>query len=153
MNLFLAVMISKQNDDDACVWYLINILLDTTIGVIFEWVLVRVIEVIARKNQIETLVSGNYYSQSTTEFDDYQLDYSIWAIQAGLWCIICSLMKLFVYFIMLTFPVILEDMGNAMLESISVYPRLELVVVMVIVPFILNCCQVIYIYINSISSG
>ena len=41
LNLFLAVTISKQNDEDACVWYLDNVLLDTSIGVLFQWILVR----------------------------------------------------------------------------------------------------------------
>jgi uncharacterized membrane protein len=143
MNLMLAVMLSKQNEDDACVWYLINCLLDTCIGVMFEWVLVRLIEIIARRKKIETLVSGCYYSQSTVEFDDYNIDYSIWAIQAGLWCIICCMMKLFIYFIMLTFPAQLEHMGQSLLKGVAIYPRLELVIVMVIVPFVLNCIQVI----------
>jgi hypothetical protein len=145
MNLLLAVMLSKQNQDDACVWYLINCLLDTFIGVIFEWALVRLIEVIARRRKIETLVSGCYYSRNTVEFDDLNIDYSIWAIQAGLWCIICCLMKLFIYAIMLSFPVQLENFGIALLQSVSIYPRLELIIVMVIVPFILNCIQVIYV--------
>lgn len=142
MNLLLAVTLSKQNDDDACVWYLVNCLLDTSLGVIFNWVLVRVIEIIARKNKIEELVSGCYYSQSTIEFNDNNINYSIWAIQTSLWCIISALMKLFIYFIMLSFPNFLEKMGTSMLSSVSVYPRLELIIVMVIVPFVLNCVQV-----------
>ncbi len=142
MNLLLAVMLSKQNDDDACVWYLINCLLDTSLGVMFNWILVRLIEVIARKNKIEELVSGCYYSRSITEFNDLNINYSIWAVQTGIWCIICSLMKLFIYFIMLSFPDSLEKLGSNMLKSVSIYPRLELIIVMVIVPFILNCVQV-----------
>jgi hypothetical protein len=141
MNLFLAVSISKQNDDDACVWYFVNILLDTTIGVIFEWILVRVLEVIARKNKIEVLISGCYFASDTIIFDDYHIDYCIWATQAGIWCLISSLMKLFVYIIMLSSPIFLEDLGKSMLSSIAIYPRLELIIVMIIVPFIMNACQ------------
>lgn len=134
-------MISKQNDDDACVWYLINILLDTTIGIVFEWILVRLLEVFARKNKIEVLVSGCYYSRTVNEYDDYNIDYSIWIIQASLWCLISSLMKVMVYFVMLSFPDLLAQIGFALLREISVYPRLELIVVMVIIPFIMNVLQ------------
>ena len=142
MNLLLAVTLSKQNDDDACVWYLVNCLMDTSVGVIFNWILVRVIEVLARKNKIEELVSGCYYSQSTTEFNDMNINYSIWAIQTSLWCIISALMKLTVYFIMLSAPDFFENLGTYLLSSVAVYPRLELIIVMVIVPFVLNCIQV-----------
>jgi hypothetical protein len=146
MNLLLAVMLSKQNEDDACVWYLINCLLDTFVGVIFQWILVRLIEVIARRKKIETLVSGCYYSRNTTEFDDLNIDYTIWAVQCGLWCIICAWMKMFIYFIMITFGPSLDKFGTSLLQSVSEYPRLELVIVMVIVPFILNCIQVNTLY-------
>lgn len=141
LNLFLAVTISKQNDEDACVWYLINIILDTFVGIILEWILVRLIEVIARHNKVDTLISGCYYSRETTEFNDYNIDYSIWAVQTGLWCLISTLMKIFVYIIMLTFPDMLEQLGNSLLQSISVYPRLELIFVMIVVPFVMNCIQ------------
>jgi hypothetical protein len=134
-------MISKQNDEDACVWYLVNIILDVSIGVIFEWMLIRLIEVFARKNKIEVLVSGNYYSRKVVEYDDYHIDYSIWVIQTALWCIISSMMKFVVYLIMVSFPKFLGNIGFSMLESIAVYPKLELIVVMVFVPFVMNVLQ------------
>ncbi len=141
LNLFLAVMISKQNDEDACVWYLVNILLDTTLGVIFEWILIRIFEVFARKYKIDALISGCYYSHKTTQYDDYHIDYSIWAVQTVLWCIISALMKFVVYIIMMTFPTFFENLGFYLLQSIAVYPKLELIVVMVIVPLIMNVIQ------------
>ncbi len=143
MNLFLAVLISKQNDDDACVWYLINILLDTSLGVIINWVFVRLLDVFARKNNIEILVSGCYYSRDTTHFEDYNISYYIWATQASVWCVICFLMKVIIYFVMLKWTDKLEDFGKYLLSNIAVYPKLELLIVMVVVPLIMNCIQVI----------
>jgi hypothetical protein len=134
-------MISKQNDEDACVWYLVNILLDTTIGVIFEWILIRIFEVFARKYKIDVLISGCYYSFNTTKYDDYHIDYSIWAVQTTLWCIISALMKFVVYIIMMSFATFFENVGFYLLQSIAVYPKLELIVVMVIVPLIMNVIQ------------
>jgi len=138
----LAVLISKQNDDDACVWYLINILLDTSLGVIINWFFVRLLEVIARKNKIETLVSGCYYNRDTTNFEDFNISYYIWAIQASIWCIICFFMKMIIYLVMLKWTERLEDFGKYLLENIAIYPKLELIVVMVVVPLIMNCIQV-----------
>ena len=144
MNLFLAVLISKQNDDDACVWYLINILLDTSIGIIINWIFVRLIEVFARKNKIEVLISGCYYSRDTVNFEDYNISYFIWSVQASIWCVICFLMKVIIYFIMIKCNDKLEDFGKYLLANIAIYPRVELLVVMVLVPLIMNCIQVIY---------
>ena len=141
LNLFLAVLISKQNDEDACVWYLVNIILDTSLGVILEWMFIRLMEVLARKFLIEVLISGCYYSRDTNVYDDYSINYSIWGIQTLLWCLISTLMKFIVYLIMLSFPKFLENIGFSMLESISVYPRLELIVVMVFVPFVTKVVQ------------
>ena len=143
MNLFLAVLISKQNDDDACVWYLLNILLDTTFGVIINWIFVRLLEIFARRNKIEALVSGNYYSRDSTNFDDYDINYNIWLIQASIWCFICLLMKILIYLILLNWNELLKDFGKYLLKNIAQYPRLELMFVMVIVPLIMNSIQVI----------
>ncbi len=108
---------------------------------IFEWILIRLFEVIARKLQIDVLMSGCYYSRNTVEYDDLNIDYSIWFIQTGLWCLISTLMKFIVYLIMLSFPNKLEDFGNWLLSSVEVYPKLELIIVMVIVPFMTNVLQ------------
>jgi len=140
----LAVLISKQNDDDACVWYLINILLDTSIGIVINWIFVRLLEVFARKNKIEVLVSGCYYSRDTVNFEDYNISYFIWSVQASIWCVICFLMKVIIYFIMIKWNDKLEDLGKYLLANIAIYPRVELLVVMVLVPLIMNCIQVIY---------
>lgn len=141
INLFFAVLLSKQNENDACVWYLINILLDCTIGVVFEWILVRLLEIFARKYEIDTLISGCYYTRRTFEYDDYHINYWIWFIQCFMWCLISSLMKVLMYLISIVFTQRLQEFGNYLLEDLSYYPRAELIVVMVVVPFILNCFQ------------
>ena len=42
---------------------------------------------------------------------------------------------------MVSSPQLLEEIGFAMLENIAVYPRLELIVVMMFVPFVTNTLQ------------
>ncbi len=45
------------------------------------------------------------------------------------------------YVISIVFTDKLEDFGTFLLEDIAHYPKVELIVVMVIVPFVLNCFQ------------
>ena len=66
-NLFFSIAVSSENEDQ-CVWYLNNVLLDGTIGVLFQWIFVRCLEILARKFKIETLTSGCYYSYEQNEF-------------------------------------------------------------------------------------
>lgn len=149
INVFFAVVLSnKSNDtsDNACIWYLVNILLDSSIGVVLNWILVRLLEVFARHYEIDTLISGCYFERNTYEFGDYTINYWIWTIQTFVWCIISSLMKVIIYAIMVAFDEKLERIGSYLLSGIDDYPKVELVVVMVFVPFTLNCFQVIYYY-------
>ena len=133
-----------KNNDDECVWYLINNLLDTCVGVLVMWICVRLIEIIARRNNIASLVFGCYYNKDTITFDDFNLSYYIWAVQAFTWLLICFFMKVVIYYILITWTEKLENFGKFLLENIAVYPKLELFVVMIVVPFIMNCIQVIF---------
>lgn len=141
LNLFLAVTISKENDEDACVWYLDNILLDTTFGVLFQWILVRCLEIIARHLKVDALISGCYYSIDSKEFNDNTIDYSIWFSQMGIWCLISSLAKFFNYIILNACTDFFRWFGSKILESMMDYPKFELVFVMIIVPFFTSCFQ------------
>ena len=50
-------------------------------------------------------------------------------------------MKFVVYLIMVGFPKIFENLGFYLLQSIAEYPKLELIVLMVVVPFVTNTIQ------------
>ena len=141
LNLFLAVTISKQNDEDACVWYLDNVLLDTSIGVLFQWILVRLLEILARHLKIDTLISGCYFSIDATEFNDNTIDYSIWFSQMGIWCLITSISKFFNYIILNGFVDFFRNLGNFVLEKLQPYPKFELVFVMIFVPLLTSMFQ------------
>ena len=56
LNLFIAVIMTKQNEDDACIWYLINILLDTTFGIIFIWILIKAVHSFAHKKNMNVML-------------------------------------------------------------------------------------------------
>lgn len=141
LNLFLAVTISKENDEDACVWYMNNILLDTTFGVFVQWILVRLLEVIARRLQVDTLISGCYFAINAKEFSDATIDYSIWSRQMGIWCLISSLMKCLNYCLMNIFTSFFRTFGTSILQSMQASPKFELIFVMIIIPFITSVTQ------------
>lgn len=45
LNILLAVIIASENaNTDECVWYLVTITLDTTVGVVICWVLLKLLE-------------------------------------------------------------------------------------------------------------
>ena len=52
LNLFIAFMMTKQNEEDSCLWYLINILLDTTFGIILIWLLIKIVNTLAHKKNM-----------------------------------------------------------------------------------------------------
>jgi hypothetical protein len=87
-------------------------------------------------------MSGNYYNPGSDEYDDFHIDYLIWAIQTGVWCAIAILMKIIAFGIQIRIPKILEEIGDFILAGVKKYPRLELIVVMIIIPFFMNCIQV-----------
>lgn len=141
LNLFLAVTFSKNSEDDACVWYLDNVLMDTTLGVLYQWILIRCLEILARKLNIEALLSGCYYGKTVNEFSENTIDYSIWLSQMGIWCLITAISKFVNYIILNEFDKFFRDFGNYVLDRLQPYPKLELVFVMIIVPLLTSCMQ------------
>ena len=139
-NLFFSVAVSDENEDQ-CVWYLNNVLLDGTIGVLFQWIFVRCLEILARKLKIETLTSGCYYSYEQNEFSENTIDYSIWASQMGIWCLISTFSKSLIYLILNIFIDFFNKLGADILEKFKDNPKLELIFVMIVVPSLTSCFQ------------
>ena len=139
-NLFFSVAVTPENQDQ-CVWYLNNVLLDGSIGVLFQWIFVRCLEILARKFKIETLTSGCYYSYEQNEFFENTIDYSIWASQMGIWCLISTISKTLIYIILDINIEFFNKMGGNILEYFKDNPKLELIFVMIVVPSIISCFQ------------
>ena len=139
-NLFFSVAISSENEDQ-CVWYLNNVLLDGTIGVLFQWIFVRCLEILARKFKIETLTSGCYYSYEQNEFSENTIDYSIWAAQMGIWCLISTISKSLIYITLNVWIDFFNKFGADILDKFKDNPKLELIFVMIVVPCLTSCFQ------------
>ena len=139
-NLFFSIAVTSGNEDQ-CVWYLNNVVLDGSIGVLFQWIFVRCLEILARKLKIETLTSGCYYSYEQNEFSENTIDYSIWASQMGIWCLISTFSKSLIYIILNVYIDFFNKTGGDILEKFKDNPKLELIFVMIVVPCITACFQ------------
>jgi len=70
---------------------------------------------------------------------DKHINYKVWLIQVMVWIIISTISKLVVFIFELAYADVIIDIGIASLWLFKGHPNLELIWVMVIVPFALNC--------------
>lgn len=136
INVMIAVLFSQWEQDDPCVWYFINFCLDTTVGVVISLLMLEAVEMVALKMSWQKLRSGNYYDNESLE-----IDLGAWAMQLMLWGSIVSFTKWLVLVVMTFYPAKLSLIGHAALQGLAGNPELELFMVMVIVPTVLNCMQ------------
>ena len=95
----------------------------------------------AIKLKIETITSGCYYSYEQNEFSENTIDYSIWAAQMGIWCLISTLSKTLIYITLNVFIDFFNKFGADILERFKNNPKLELIFVMIVVPSMTSCFQ------------
>ena len=118
-NVYLAPLFQG----DPCTWYVINFLLDSTIGLFIIFVGIRLCQYIARTRHIEQLNFGNYSAPKSWV-------YQTW-IYVGLMAVIKLITTLFIQ---------MEFWDNVKDFVLSPFgdERIELVVVMLIIPFFVN---------------
>lgn len=129
MNLMIAVFLSRETDENPCVWYFINIMIDTTIGVFVAYLFIRAVQAVALYYEWEMLMTGHYMREGGDE-----IDLAAWASQLIVWNTIIIITKSILAGAQEVFEAPLGNLGKKLFESIDMYPRFELVVVMFIVP-------------------
>ena len=141
LNLVLAVYLQDlTREGNGCVWYLVTLLCDTTLGVFFAYVFFKIVDETAIKFDIEVLKSGVYTDKDVPvdaddDFDpDEEINFRTWLIQVVVWCICTMLSKFFVFFAELMYHKDLIAWGQGVLAIFKNHPKLELVVVMVFLP-------------------
>jgi len=123
-NVFLA---SWSNSKDPCTWYFINYILDTTIGLLVIWFFLRLLQYIAMRKGWVSLRMGEYGSPP---------HFRTWLHQCIAYMCVMFLEKIVILCLFqLSFW---TQVKKWILKPISYYPKFELVVVMLIVPFIMN---------------
>mmetsp|Transcript_22518 Transcript_22518/g.40573 ORF Transcript_22518/g.40573 Transcript_22518/m.40573 type:complete len:229 (-) Transcript_22518:1444-2130(-) len=135
MNVLIAMTLSKWEEDSQCVWYFINIVIDCSVGVFFAYLLLKLITTYALRRGYERLRSGEYFLNSDTP------DFKAWGIQLAAWCFIVFVTKWTLVGFIYLFRSMLSAMGEYFLSPFAYSPELELVVVMVVIPTIMNIIQ------------
>ncbi|KAM3924377.1 store-operated calcium entry regulator STIMATE-like [Leptodactylus fuscus] len=123
---FTNVFLSDLTEQDPCSLYLMNFLLDATLGMLVIWLSVKFVSIIVERRQYTLLVFGEYGDPPQA---------AAWLGQCGLYLLIMIVEKTIISLILLI-P------GWTKLQEILLNyipdPKLELVLVMLVVPFIVN---------------
>ncbi|XP_072437803.1 store-operated calcium entry regulator STIMATE isoform X4 [Chiloscyllium punctatum] len=121
---FANVYLSDLTEEDPCSLYLINFLLDATLGMLLIYAGVRIVGVLVEWRHWESLRFGEYGDP---------LECSAWVGQCALYLLIMMLEKTVVIVVLL-----LPQWKKVALLNPIQNPQLELAIVMLIVPFFVN---------------
>ncbi|XP_051976315.1 store-operated calcium entry regulator STIMATE-like [Xyrauchen texanus] len=123
---FANIFLSTLTNEDPCSLYLLNFLLDATLGMLVIWVGVKVVSKIVEHKQVTLLMFGEYGDPPCVV---------AWLAQCSVYLLIVAVEKSVVTAVLLI-P------GWTNLEAVVLdyipNPQLELTIVMLIVPFIVN---------------
>lgn len=152
INMMLAILLSSSHVSDNWDWYFINTASDVCIGIFICYLLLISVERVASRLEIHSLNTGVYIKDNSTEIDienfdpekqeiGHQIDYKIYFIQLIVWGLIVIISKVLLYVIQTLFAPILETVTTVMLGWMNIYPRIKLLLIMVVIPFIFNSIQ------------
>eukprot|EP01060_Flectonema_neradi_P007646 TRINITY_DN15365_c0_g1_i1.p1 TRINITY_DN15365_c0_g1~~TRINITY_DN15365_c0_g1_i1.p1 ORF type:complete len:314 (+),score=42.18 TRINITY_DN15365_c0_g1_i1:33-974(+) len=143
-NMVVASLLAAD-DVSPCVWYFVNIVFDTTVRVLFAYLLLRVIEWIIRVHRLDP--------KGVLDFGDYGDLYVLtctslkrWAFQLVLWIGIVIITVVMKGMLVWAFQQPLAAWGSWILGPLEDHTKehghsLELVTVMMIIPFIMCAMQ------------
>jgi store-operated calcium entry regulator len=128
--LFAVILNNDSHSTDQCTFYFMNFVVDNFIGIPLNVLFLKLSSLIGKRLGTNKLESGNYGDPPRN---------SIWALQLGVWILIITLVK---FILLLAFIMPLRDqlyyIGEHTLGKTEGHPKLELVVVMVLVPLAFN---------------
>lgn len=141
-NVLASILFSSADepgvDDNPCVWYFLNVLLDTTIGVPILWFCLHVVHSWAAKLHVKNIVSGEYGRPPR---------WSVFFKQASLYMIALIGMKIMLYIFVWWTP-FLDDLGAFLISWTTFDPKVQVGFVMLVFPVVMNTIQ--YYLIDSI---
>ena len=141
LNLFISIFVAELADE--CIWYFLNMFLDTTLGVLVCFLLMKLAHYVANIYNIEILKVEFYFDIFVNENGEkeYQLIPKIYIAQLILWIIVILIQKITQTVLNHIFKVPFEIFGNFILAPFTFNPRFELISVMIIFPIFLNAIQ------------
>jgi len=146
INLMLAIRLTAK-DEDQCVSYFINYIIDSSLGVALNLLILLGTRKLGQRYNLPALDSGNYeqYSPENFSLDDpisFWKRWRLWVYQVGVWLTIITIIKVIIFFGFI-FPAEtpLLVAGSTILHGLTNDDQWELVIVMVIVPLIIITSQ------------
>lgn len=127
-----------------CVWYLVNLVLDTTLGTALAFYALRTAEALlsagarlaprpaCARTLLEAAETGQYGAPPQI---------SRWAAQLFVWLLVTTCVKAVVAAIILVAAMPLHSAGLYTLRPLQPYPRAQVVLVVLVVPLLLNVMQ------------
>lgn len=120
------VWLAGQYKGDPCTWYLINFLLDSSMGLLIIFIGIRFCQYLSRKKAWEAINFGEYGKPPST---------NAWLAQCCLYVSLMAIVKVSItLFMQLDFW---EGVKDFILSPIN-NPKVELAFVMLIIPFFVN---------------
>jgi len=129
-NLLFALFLQTNEDENPCVFYFINFMIDALLGCILNFLFLYALEKIATRWKMESMRSGDY---------GYPPKFSYWLIQTSAWIIAITVVKFVLLFcVIVPFKDPLYAVGAWLMSGFEPYPKLELIIVMIIIPLVMN---------------
>ena len=140
INIIIAVRITGNKQ---CEWYFINFFMDTFLGTIITFILVRLVNKIAKHKDLMIIHMG-YYGQTLNSNIVQSNARKMFIIQTIIWTLIVVFGKIVILFgILYPCKTQFESFGKTILGPVSGSPNLELTIVMIVFPLILNTTQIL----------
>ena len=78
----IAILMSENASESSCVWYFINMVIETSLGMIIAYILIKAVNCIAFRLKIYSLVSGNYVRDGNgyVELGSWVLQLIVWGL-------------------------------------------------------------------------
>lgn len=139
LNLLFAAWFGGMSGVDACNWYWVNIVIDCTLGVGVEYVLLRVyiaylLPLCFAGGDLEDFQTGDYG-------DPYSPNVKRYVKQLCLWCSVVASMKIIMVILMAAFAFVFAPLSAWILSPLEDAPKAKLVVVMIVTPGGMNALQ------------
>ena len=132
-NIYLASLLARGiAGGDECEWYCLNYLTDATFGVSFNVICLIMVSTISSK----LLPRDSLWCK----FGEYGSPPSllVWLFQLFLWLSIVICGKIIAFSSFFFFSTWLDKAMSVLFDIFEGYPKIELIVVMILIPFVLN---------------
>jgi len=141
LNLLFAAVLEKEFQDaggDECDWYWVNIVVDTTLGVVCVYGLLRLMT-----RSIQEFLPDQADDLRTGEYNDANGKFVLtkYAKQVLLWLVIVSAMKICMVIIMMIGHSLFLAIASAVLSPFEASAEAKLMMAMIVTPCIMNALQ------------